>query len=236
MLVEDSSTRAAVRLWRRVVRGRGFGGEHVASVWGDDPVVFEADSELADDIDARLVGEGHAGFEDGVVAADEIGPLVAVHADAVAEAVGEVFVVGAVAGVGDDFAGGVVDGVAGCSGLACGEGGGLGLVDDVEDLLLLVGGFAEDEGARDVGLVAFDGAAVVEEDDLAFLDDLGLERAVGQRGVLADLAGGKAGEAGADVSGGDELGDLAVGHAGLEGLPCCLVDIEGVVVGEAHEG
>ncbi len=102
-------------------------------------------------------------------------------------------------------------------------------------LLLFVGGLAEDEGAGDVGLVAFDGAAVVEEDDLAFLNDLGLEGAVRERGVLADLAGGEAGEAGAQVSGGDELRDLAVGHAGLEGLPCGLVDVEGVVIGEAHE-
>ncbi len=43
------------------------------------------------------------------VAADEIGPLVHIHADAVAEAVGEVFVVRSVAGVGDDFARGGVD-------------------------------------------------------------------------------------------------------------------------------
>ena len=51
-------------------------------------------------------------------------------------------------------------------------------MDDVEDLALLVefgaGGVAEDEGAGDVGLVAFDEAAVVDEDDLAFADDLRL--------------------------------------------------------------
>jgi len=35
-----------------------------------------------------------------------------------------------------------------------------------------VGGVAEDEGAGDVRLVAFDGAAVVDEDDFAFADDL----------------------------------------------------------------
>lgn len=211
-------------------------GEHVASIGGDDPVVFEADAELADDVDSGLVGEGHVGFERKGVASDEIGPLVAVHADAVAEPMAEVLVAGAVARVGDDLAGGCVDGLAGGSGFACGEGGGLGLVDDVEDLLLLVGGFAEDEGAGDVGLVAFDGTAVVEQDDLAFFDDLGLERAVGQGGVLGDLAGGVAGEAGAVVGGGDEVGDVAVGHAGLERLEGGLVDLEGVVVGEAHEG
>ena len=70
-----------------------------AAVFGDVPVVFEADAELASDVDAGLVGEAHAGGKGRGVAADEIGPLVAVHADAVADAVGEVFVVGAEAGV-----------------------------------------------------------------------------------------------------------------------------------------
>ena len=52
------------------------------------------------------------------------------------------------------------------------------LVDDVEDFAGLVefggGGVAEDEGAGDVGLIAFDGAAVVDEDDLSFADGLRL--------------------------------------------------------------
>ena len=73
------------------------------------------------------------GGERGGVATDEIGPLVAVHADTVAEAVGEVFVVGAEAGGGDDVAGCGVDGLALHSGVSCGERGGLGLMDDVED-------------------------------------------------------------------------------------------------------
>ena len=64
------------------------------------------------------------------------------------------------------------------AGTGGGEGGGLGLMDDVEDLAGFVefgrGGVAEDEGAGDVGLVAFDGAAVVDEDDLSFADDLRL--------------------------------------------------------------
>ena len=69
----------------------------------------------------------------------------------------------------------------------------------------LVRWLAEDEGAGDVGLVAFDGAAVVDEDDLAFADDLRLEGAVGERGVFADLAAGVAGDAAAGVGGVDEL-------------------------------
>src|ERR1700733_9938080 len=65
--------------------------EHFASVFRDVPVVFEADAEFAGDIDAGFVGEAHAGGERSGVAADEIGPFVAVHTDAVAEAGGEGF-------------------------------------------------------------------------------------------------------------------------------------------------
>src|ERR1700738_1932946 len=115
-------------------------GEELAAGLGDVPVVFEADAEFSRQIDAGFVGEGHSLSEWGIVAADEVGPLVAVHADAVTEAVGEGLVAGAEAGVGDDGAGGGVDGVAGDSGAGGGEGGGLGLVDDAEDLLLFVGG------------------------------------------------------------------------------------------------
>jgi hypothetical protein len=92
---------------------------------------------------------------------------------------GEVFVVGAEAGGGDEVARGGVDGLALHAGMGGGEGGGLGLVDDVEYFAGLVefgaGGVAEDEGAGDVGLVAFDGAAVVDEDDLSLADGVRLE-------------------------------------------------------------
>src|SRR5882757_4517041 len=162
----------------RVFETWALRGEHFAAVFGDVPVIFEADAELAGDVDAGLVGEAHAGGERCGVAADEVGPLVAVHADAVADAVGEMFVVGAVAGGGDDVAGGGVDGLALDAGMGGGESGGLGLVNDVEDFAGLIefggGGVAEDEGAGDVGLIAFYGAAVVDEDDLAFADDLRL--------------------------------------------------------------
>ncbi len=157
---------------------RALRGEHLAAGFGDVPVVFEADAELAGNVDAGFVGEAHAGGEGCGVAANEVGPLVAVHADAVADAVGEVFVVGAVACGGDNCAGGGVDGLTLDAGAGCCEGCGLGFEDDVEDLALLVefgdGGVAEDEGAGDVGLIAFDEAAVVDEDDLAFADDLRL--------------------------------------------------------------
>ena len=82
--------------------GRAFGG--------DGHYVFAADAEFVRDVDAGLVGEGHAGFEDGFALVDEIRMFVDVEADAMAEAVREEFVPGAVAGGSDDGASGVIHG------------------------------------------------------------------------------------------------------------------------------
>jgi hypothetical protein len=122
------------------------------------------------------------------------------------------------------------------AGAGCGEGGGLGLVDDVEDALLAIGGFAVDEAAGHVRLVALDEAAVVDEDDLIFADDLRGGRAVGLGGEGGDLAGGFAADAATGVGGVDQHGELAVGHAGAAGCVHGFVDGEGDVVGELHEG
>ena len=214
--------------------------EHLAAVFGDVPVVFEADAELAGDVDAGFVGETHSECERRGVATDEVGPFVAVHADAVADAVGEVFVVGTEAGGGDDVASGCVDGLARYARVSRGKSRGLGLVNDVEDFACLVefgcGCVAEDEGAGDVGLIAFYCATVVDKDDLAFANDLGLQRAVGERGVFADLAACIADDAAAGVSEVDELRELAGSHAGLHGFVGGFVDGEGDVVSELHEG
>ena len=222
-----------------VFEAGALGGEEFGSVFGDVHVVFEADAEgfgVVGEIDAGLVGEGHVGGQELGVAADKVGPLVHVHADAVADAVGEVLVVGAEAGGGDDAAGGGVDGLHFYAGTGGGEGCGLGAVDDVEDTLLAVGGVAVDEGSGDVGLVAVDEAAVVDEDDLVFADELRGGRAVGLGGEGGDLAGGLSANAAAGVGGVDEGGEVAVGLAGAAGLVDGLVDGEGDVVGELHEG
>ena len=211
-----------------------MGGEELGAVVGDEHVVFEADAEFVGEVDAGLVGEEHAGGELLGVAADEVGPLVHVEADAVADAVGEVGEAGAVAGVGDDGARGGVDGLHFYAGMRGGECGGLGVVDVLEDFALEVGGRAVDEAAGDVGGVAFDGAAVVDEDHFALADGLRLERAVGDGGVGADLAGGVAADAAAGVGLVDEVGEAVVGVAGAAGEVDGLVDVEGDGVGEAE--
>src|SRR2546426_12537680 len=90
-------------------RRREAGCEELrGAVGGDDHVVFAADAVVAGNINAGLVREGHARLEDGLAAADKIRMLVAVEADAVAEAGGEEFVIGAEGCAGDDGARGIV--------------------------------------------------------------------------------------------------------------------------------
>src|ERR1700679_2950062 len=100
-----------------------LGGEESGAVGGDVHVVFEADAEgfgVVGEVDAGLVGEGHVGGDELGVAADEVVPLVHVHADAMAYAVGEVLVAGTEAGGGDDVAGGGVYGLHLDAGASCG--------------------------------------------------------------------------------------------------------------------
>src|SRR5260370_897320 len=71
--------------------------------------LFGADAEFAGVVDARRVRKCHAGPEDGFAAAHERGMLWAVESDAGAEAVGEDFVVRAVAAIDDDRARRIID-------------------------------------------------------------------------------------------------------------------------------
>src|SRR5215207_6638657 len=61
--------------------------EEAGALLGDVETVFQADAELAIDGDHRLVAEAHSRRDRRGVAADEVGPLVAVEPDAMAGAV-----------------------------------------------------------------------------------------------------------------------------------------------------
>src|SRR5882672_10087715 len=111
-----SSVRTA---WRRslimsgewTIDGRTWLGKKLRTVLSDIETVLEPDPEFAVDGDHRFVAEAHAGLERGLVAADEIGPLVAVEADAMAGAMRKArhFVVRPESGVGDDLSRSGVD-------------------------------------------------------------------------------------------------------------------------------
>src|SRR6185369_9016878 len=164
---------------------------------------------------AGLVAERHVLYEWKLIAADQVGPLVTVHADAVAKAVREVFVIRSVTCVGDDLARGVVDTATRLPGSRRFVGSFLRTMNDVEDLLLLVGGLAHNEGATDVRAVAFDLAAAIDKDDVVFLDRLRINGAVWECGVLADEDERTSRETELVVGGFDEGAELVVGHARL---------------------
>ena len=139
------------------------------AVGGNNHVVFAAKAEFTGDVDAGLVGKSHAGFEDGFAGADEIGMLVAVKADAVPNTVGEEFVVGAEASLGDDGAGGIVNGAGKFARAGRIESDILRFSDCVVGAKDFLSGLAKDAGAGDVGIVALDGAPAVNQDHIAFL-------------------------------------------------------------------
>jgi hypothetical protein len=89
------------------------------------------------------------------VSAHEIRPFVPVQTDAVTGAVRQAghFVIGAEARVGDDLARGGVHRFAGRARFGGGEGGVLRATFQLPDVALPLRGFAENESARDVGLV-----------------------------------------------------------------------------------
>ena len=143
----------------------------------------------------------------------EVRPLVHVHADAVAEAMGEVLVAGTESAIDDDFAGRCVDvcrGHAGARGL---NGRGLGAVDEIEDALHLVRRFSNNKRARDVGGIALDGTAVVEHEDAAIAESLRLARAVREGGEFVDVEAGFTFESDAPVCRCDKRVHVVCGHA-----------------------
>src|SRR5258708_545510 len=79
---------------KRILQRRALRREQLRSVFGDVHVVFQTHTELAANINAGLVAETHIRGQQLRVAPDKIRPLVAVHADAVAQTMGEVLVIG----------------------------------------------------------------------------------------------------------------------------------------------
>ncbi len=76
-----------------------------SALFGADHGVFDPDAELSFEIDARLVAEGHPGFERQIVTLDEIGFLMDFQAEPVADPVQECL---AVPSVSDELAGSAI--------------------------------------------------------------------------------------------------------------------------------
>jgi len=139
------------------------------AVGDNDHHVFAADAELTGDVDAGLVREGHTGFEDGGAATDEIRILVAIETDAMAEAVGEEFVVRPEAGGSDDAASDIIDGAGKLSSTSDAASGILSLANCLIGALNFFRGFSQNAGASDVGFVTLDKTPAVDQNNIAFL-------------------------------------------------------------------
>src|ERR1700679_730328 len=96
------------------------------------PVVFETNTELTRNINARLVGKTHTGSQRDRVATDEIRPLVHIHADAVAHPMGKIFVIRAIARGADHVTRCSVDGLTLNTRMSRGKRSSLRLMNNVE--------------------------------------------------------------------------------------------------------
>src|SRR5215469_5468885 len=133
----------------------------------DDHDVFAANAKFTRNVDAGFVRKGHTRCEHCFARPHEIGMLVAK------------------AGGGDHRASGIVNGTRkfACAGRV--EGRTLGLADHFVRALDFIGRLAENAGACDIRLVALDGAAAIDENDVALPQCLPLACAVRQRGGSA---------------------------------------------------
>jgi len=186
------------------------------AIRGNIHVIFEAHAEFAPQVDAGFVGRCHVRLQGLGVALHQVGPFMTVHANSVTDAVREVRIARTEARVVNNFARGGIHCLAGNPWFGCIERGRLSFVDRIEDTLHLVSRFTHDERAADVRLITFHDTAIVNENNAAFADYLGLERTVGESGPRVYLATRVAGKAGLMVPGRDEVAELAVRHAGLE--------------------
>jgi len=96
----------------------------------------------------------------------------------VPDAVAEEFIVGTKAGVADYLSGGGIYFLAGNAGPCGPKGSRLGTMDNIEHALHSVAGFAHYEGARNVRLIAFHRATVIDNHRRAFGDHLRRNTAV----------------------------------------------------------
>src|SRR5208282_2645928 len=216
-------TFANLHLREGVLQRWALRSEQFRASFHDVHVVLQTDAEFSADVNAWFIAKGHLRLEFCRVAAHQVGPLVAVHAHAVSQAMGEVHVTGAEARFGDDLARGGVHGTGFNSGFGGRERRALGPMHDVEDPFHFVARFAEHKRTGDVGLITFHGAATVDHHDRAVTNHLRLHRAVGERGKLANLYIGAALESQFAVRGFQKLPDVPLRHAYLQRTVGCLV-------------
>src|SRR5215468_3401821 len=108
---DDARCRRCLGLPKWIFYAPALRREQLRTVLCDVHIVFEPYAEFSADVDARLVAETHVGFQAESISTHQVGPFMAVHADAMAQAMGEVLVIWPIARVGDHLARGSVNGL-----------------------------------------------------------------------------------------------------------------------------
>ena len=195
-------------------------GQAFAAVLGDEHGVLDAHAHVALDVDAGLDGADHAGGEPVALRPTERRRLVYLEADAVTGAVTEAL---AVAGRDDDGARGLVDVTAPVgTGTHGGQTGELRLENGLVDGALRRRDAAGRERTRDVGAIAGDARAGVDQDQLAGLD--------------APLTGDRVGVGGVIAGGDDRRERLVLGAAAVVLLAQSPGDLAFGAAGQALAG
>src|SRR6185312_16205495 len=219
------------RLRERMFERRTLRREQARAAFSDVHVVFQAHAELAGNVNAWLVAEGHVPFQRALVAAYQVIPLVAIHADAMAK----ILVVRAVTIVDDDLACSRVYRFHGCPGMRGLQSRRLRLEHDVEDLFHLVSGLAQDEGAGDVAVVAIHYGVAVDQQRRPFNETLGRDRTMRQRRVFANVDARATGHAQTFIGGGQPIAHGVLRDARLQTQVDGVICRQRRVVGNLHQ-
>src|SRR5262245_12163410 len=221
------------------VDGRTWLTEKLRSAVSDVQAVLQSDAKLTVNRDHRFVAETHARPQRRFVAANEVRPFMAVETDPVSCAMGKSrdFVVRAETGVRNHLARRRVDRFAGHAGLRGVERGHLRALFEVPHVDLAFRRLAEHDGARDVRLITIDHAAVIDLDDVTFLERLRRDAAMGERRVLTEADGDRRTlRAERAVRRQDVVPQIALRHAFAKRGEPGLVGGERHVVGPLHQG
>src|SRR6185437_11447983 len=91
------------------------------------------------------------------------------------------------------------------------------------------------EGAADIRMIAFDGAAAVNQQNRSFLYFLRFDGAMRQRRIRADLHSGASFESELRVRVFDHPREILLRHSRLHGTPCGFVRLDRDRVGQLHQ-
>src|ERR1039457_1439005 len=185
---ETSVVCCGMGLSKRLIDRRALLRKHARTFLGDVHAIFQTDTELAVDGDGRFVAEAHPRLDLRCISLHQVGPLVRVQPDSVPGAMRQsrCLVPGAETRAGDHLARRRVHALAGGTGPRRRQRRILRPPLQVPHFALPLGRLAEHRGARDVALIAFHAAPIVDQHHVALAQLLRLYAAVRERRVFAE--------------------------------------------------